>query len=136
MQTKQKTESIFISESRGLNTPLIDFNFDTGVLIMGEESMPEDVGKFYDPIVEQLEEFLKNPTEKIVFEMKMIYFNTGSSKVLMDIFSLLPEDRSKVVWYYDDNDMFEVGEEYYDLLDGKIPFSYESLPTTKRKKTA
>lgn len=99
------------------------------------ESKPEDVNIFYDPIINKLKFFLKKSTEKIVCEVNMPYFNSGSSKKLMDILELLPHDRAKVIWYYpeDDIEMKEVGEEYYDLLDGNIPFEYKSFEQSIKK---
>ncbi|MBQ5513471.1 MAG: SiaC family regulatory phosphoprotein, partial [Bacteroidales bacterium] len=60
-----------------------------------------------------------------------VYFNTASSKLLLDILmklEQLSEDGNDVLvrWYYpeDDEDMQEAGEEYSDIVD--VPF--EQVP--------
>jgi len=54
----------------------------------------------------------------------MIYFNTASSKLIMDILLKLEEmvedgANIKVEWYYqeDDEDMMEAGEEFSDIVE-------------------
>ncbi len=116
-------ENLFIPGSIK-ETPLIDFNFETGVLTMEGDSLPENAMVFYEPIIQNLKNFLQNPPEKVVFEMKMRYFNTASSKKLLDIFCLLPEDRSVIRWYYSDEDMQEAGQGYPFCMDKTIPFEF------------
>ena len=62
----------------------------------------------------------------------MIYFNTASSKMLLDILMKLEDmhkagKESLVKWYYpeDDEDMKEAGEEYADIVD--VPFEQISV---------
>ena len=68
-----------------------------------------------------------------MFTFKLVYFNTASSKLLLDVLMKLEEIHSDghevlVRWCYpeDDEDMRDAGEEYADIVD--IPFeqvSYE-----------
>ena len=60
--------------------------------------------------------------------IQLEYFNTSSSKCILDIFKkleLIYKKGSKVQinWYYeeDDEDMFEAGEDYQSIIN--IPFS-------------
>lgn len=108
-------------------TPSINFDFSIGVLTIGEESLPHNPKDFYDPIIENIKEYLSTAPKKVVFEMKMIYFNTASSKKLMDIFDLfLGYKKGKVLvrWYYSDKEMKEEGEEFAFILDNKLPFEF------------
>jgi hypothetical protein len=59
----------------------------------------------------------------MVWKFKLEYFNTASSKIILDILMKLEEINEKgtnviVQWHYDqkDNDMMEAGEEYKDLV--------------------
>ena len=96
--------------------------------------MPEDVTTFYDPILEWLEELAEEYSKKIVFEFKLEYFNTASSKLLLDVLMKLEDMHEEgkevlVKWYFpdDDEDMEEAGEEYADIVDVPIELvSYES----------
>ncbi len=60
-------------------------------------------------------------------DFKMVYFNTASSKMILDImmkFEEMYQDGKDVLirWFYpeDDEDMQEAGEEYADMVD--VPF--------------
>ncbi len=112
--------------------PEIDFNPDTGELLVGGKSNPEDVIGFYTPILEWLNEFIKNPPPNIMLNFKLVYYNTASSKLILEILKkmeLASEKGSEVLvrWYYDedDDDMEELGEDYADLVD----VAFEQIPT-------
>jgi len=90
-------------------------------------SLPEDVAAFYKPILEWIDNYTQSPNPKTIFCFKLIYFNTASSKMLLDILMKLEDLQSNgkevlVNWYYpdDDEDMKEAGEEYADIVD--VPF--------------
>jgi uncharacterized protein YkuJ len=59
----------------------------------------------------------------------MTYFNTASSKIILDILmrlETLHEDGKNITieWHYeeDDEDMQEAGEEYADIVE--VPFTF------------
>ncbi|MDC1068471.1 DUF1987 domain-containing protein [Candidatus Kapabacteria bacterium] len=114
--------------------PFINFNSETGNLLIGGESYPENAIEFYKEIQEWLVSYLSQNKEKqIVFNFKMVYFNTSSSKAILDILDILEKHHVKggkinVLWQYeqDDEDIQESGEEFADGLT--IPYeivSYE-----------
>lgn len=91
------------------------------------KSCPENVVEFYQPILDWLEEYKTNALDKTVFEFRLQYYNTASSKVLFVIMQKLEsifESGKEVLikWYYpeDDEALEEAGEEYDDLID--VPF--------------
>jgi SiaC family regulatory phosphoprotein len=92
-------------------------------------SLPEDVVTFYKPTLEWLTAYGENPNPEMNFDIKLEYFNTASSKLLLDILMKLDEiSEAKAIkitvnWHYDknDSDMEEAGEEYSELVG--IPFS-------------
>jgi len=109
------------------DTPTVILDSENEILEISGRSLPEDVGTFYDPILNWLDEYSQNANEKTVFNFKLVYFNTASSKLLLDILMKLEEMQEagkdvKVVWHYpeDDEDMQEAGEEYADIVD--VPF--------------
>lgn len=90
-------------------------------------SLPEDVSSFYGPILNWLAEYAKSPNPKTVFNFKLVYFNTASSKLILDILMKLEDLHKKgndvlVKWYFpeDDEDMQEAGNEYADIVE--VPF--------------
>ncbi len=109
------------------DTPHIILDPDNDFFEISGRSLPEDVTSFYEPVLTWLDEYAQNPNKKTVFTFKLVYFNTASSKLLLDILMKLEhmhEDGKSVLikWYYpeDDEDMQEAGEEYADIVD--VPF--------------
>jgi hypothetical protein len=95
------------------------------------KSLPEDVVDFYQPVLDWLEEYGKDPNPETRFTIKLIYFNTASSKLILDIlmiFETLVEEGHRVLirWLYPstDDDMQEAGREYEEMVD--VPFEFES----------
>ncbi len=108
-------------------TPAISFNADTGVIEIKGRSIPENSIEFYRPLVDWLEEYGGSPKEQTTVNIQLEYFNTSSSKCILDVFKKLEsikKQRNNVVinWYYeeDDEDMLEAGEDYESII--RIPF--------------
>ena len=73
-----------------ISTPYVKFDHETGSLFISGESFPENAGKFYEPILEWLKEYLKPEyTTDISFDIEMIYFNSSTSKIYMMIFDMM-----------------------------------------------
>lgn len=113
------------------DTPSVILDAENEIFEISGRSLPEDVTAFYDPIINWLDEYSSSPNAKTVFTFKLVYFNTASSKLLLDILMKLEqmhEDGKDVMvrWYYpeDDEDMQEAGEEYADIVD--VPFEQVS----------
>ena len=125
-------ETIKIQGTDDVPNVILDAN--NGIFQISGRSMPEDVTAFYDPLLEWLEELSEEYSKKVVFEFKLEYFNTASSKLLLDILMKLEEMHEEgkevlVKWYFpdDDEDMEEAGEEYADIVEVPIELiSYES----------
>ena len=108
-------------------TPAVVLDASTSTFEMKGKSLPEDVTAFYDPILDWLDAYAQNPNAQTDFRFEMAYFNTASSKMLLDIMMKLEEihedgNTVKIIWCYleDDEDMEEAGEEYSDIVE--VPF--------------
>ncbi len=91
------------------------------------KSLPEDVKEFYNPILDWIDAYVCEPNEETVVEFNMEYFNSASSKQILDIlekFSRVTEKGKNisVKWHFmqDDEDMEDAGESYADIVD--VPF--------------
>jgi hypothetical protein len=109
------------------DTPTVVLDAAEDVLEISGRSLPEDVSNFYGPILNWLSEYSKTPKPKTTFNFKLVYFNTASSKLILDILMKLEDLHKKgnevlVKWYYpeDDEDMQEAGNEYADIVE--VPF--------------
>jgi hypothetical protein len=105
-------------------TPEINFNHQTGVLIIKGKSFPENPLEFYRPILEWLDNYSQNPQKLTQMNIHFEYLNTSSSKWLYDLFKILKiiivkGNQVVVNWYYDedDEDMMETGEDFQDVID-------------------
>lgn len=107
-------------------TPKINFDPD-GNLEMYGRSIPEHSIQFYEPLFNWLDEYKKSPADKTEVNFTLEYFNTSSSKCILDLFRKLQEikDSGKEVvvnWHYeaDDDDMRETGEDYQAITGMKF----------------
>ena len=106
--------------------PNVKLDAINGIFEISGRSVITNVIAFYNPILNWLDEYLKSPNEKTCFKFKMDYFNTASSKCILDII-LKIEVISKISdvtirWHYqsNDDDMMEAGKEYADIVDVNI----------------
>jgi len=111
------------------DTPMITLSKEKGIFEISGKSMPEDVVFFYQPVLEWMDAYKADPLEKTVFDFKLIYFNTASSKLILDLLMYLEEIQEKgnevlVRWHSlkSDEDMHEAGEEYADMTDLKFEY--------------
>lgn len=109
-------------------TPSIKMNPETGIIEIKGRSIPENSIEFYKPVIEWLDEFsTKGTAPKMVVNVQLEYFNTSSSKCILDVFKKLEalnkeKNNITINWYYeeDDEDMLEAGEDYESIV--KVPF--------------
>ena len=113
------------------DTPTVTLDKENNIFEISGRSLPEDVVVFYKPILEWLDEYKNDPLDQTVFNFKLEYFNTASSKLLLDVLLKLEDIHNDghevlVKWHYpdDDEDMEEAGEEYSDIVE--VPF--EQVP--------
>ena len=109
------------------DTPGIRLDSANGIFEMSGRSLPEDVVKFYKPILDWLDEYAQSPNEQTVFDFKLSYFNTASSKIILDILLKLEGiyndgKNISIKWHFpsDDDDMKDAGDEYAEIVDVPI----------------
>ncbi|MFZ6001936.1 MAG: DUF1987 domain-containing protein [Bacteroidota bacterium] len=109
------------------DTPKIILNKQNGIFEISGRSLPEDSAEFYRPVLEWIAEYGKAPNASTEFTFKLEYFNTASSKLILDVLSALEDIKGmKILWYFheDDEDMEEAGEEFSELVE--IPFEFKT----------
>ncbi|MFO8236634.1 MAG: DUF1987 domain-containing protein [Bacteroidales bacterium] len=95
--------------------PSINFDYEKGICEIIGESYMEEAYKFYIPLIEWIKEFTENENRKLTLNIKLIYFNTSTTKCLLDIFELmkkykLKNKKTEINWYYDKDDPDMVDE--------------------------
>jgi len=117
---------IHIKAVRGIYiAPAVDFSATTGICSLEGESFLEETSNFYSPILDWLNDFVETKKD-IIFNIKLTYFNTSTSKWILNILHTLKyyaDNGGKVVvnWHYleDDIDMSEEIDDY--IMDSGIP---------------
>jgi hypothetical protein len=109
-------------------TPSIHFDKEKGTFSIGHRSLTDQPETVFKPVLEWLQEYSKNPNATTVLTVKLEYFNTATSRELLDIFKILEKiPGSKIVWQFveDDEDMEESGQELAELVT--VPFEFQAL---------
>jgi hypothetical protein len=98
--------------------PEVNFNFETGVCELAGESYMEDCYKFYLPLTDWLTEYCSQ-NKFLIFNFKLYYFNTQSSRMLLKIFEIMMGFKANggepsINWYYmrSDPDMIDEVEDF------------------------
>ena len=103
------------------SSPSLDFDPESGTFEIRGESYPENCQRFYGPMLQWLQDYLRQATRRVVLNMEILYFNSSTSKTFMDLFDLLDQEASlgrdvEVNWRFQaENDMAqECGEEFLE----------------------
>ena len=98
-------------------TPHVNFDPETGLLELKGRSIPEN----------WIDKYGRSATPKTALHVQLEYFNTSSSKCILDVFKKLEAIRAAgnevtVLWHYeaDDEDMLEAGEDSAGIIN--VPF--------------
>ncbi|RLD44464.1 MAG: nuclear pore complex subunit [Bacteroidetes bacterium] len=103
-------------------TPEINFDAASGILSLSGRSIPENTFEFFNPVLNWLDAYALEAPDKVVAKINLEYFNTSSSKYILEILKrlkgILKDGKDVLVqWYYeeDDEEMMETGEDYEDV---------------------
>ncbi len=102
------------------DTPKIILDKTNKIFEISGRSLPEDSAEFYQPVLDWLAAYANDPLPEMIFDFKLEYFNTASSKLILDVLTALEEiENTTIHWYFyeDDEDMEEAGEEFSELVD-------------------
>ncbi|MCP4349699.1 MAG: DUF1987 domain-containing protein [Desulfobacterales bacterium] len=107
------------------STPEILFDKKNNLLEVKGKSYPPDIGYYYNPLLVQVQEYLARMEDQLfTVNIELVYFNSSSSKLLMDFFDMLDEAAGRgkniaVNWIFheDDEDSMEFGEEFKDDIE-------------------
>ncbi len=109
-----------------INTPTVKFGTD-GRLLMEGRSLPEDVSKFYQPLIEWSAMLT---AEVVKMDINLEYINSASAKKILELLKVLDANNNIkefiVIWHYekDDEDVLENGQIFEELLR-KAVFRYQ-----------
>jgi len=122
------------------NSPAVELDLEKEIYFFKGESRPEDVSKFYGPVMQWFEDwggqlyyraqqFGKAQQHTVQFRFE--YFNSSSAKYIMDLILKINEINSSsehinigIEWAYDemDEDIEDAGREFEELTSVKFIF--------------
>ncbi len=108
-------------------TPGISLESGSGVIELYGRSIPENAISVYRPVMDWLDNYLVEPKKETTLNFKVEFFNTSSSKFILQILKKLDELNKqgfavKVNWYYNDEDILDLAQDYQELVG--LPFSF------------
>ena len=112
------------------HSPYFIIDKERGFILLKGKSTLTNTRDFYKPIIDEINDYVDNNPVNTRMIVDLEYFNTSSSKLILEIFLALKklminEIPIVVEWYYeeDDEDMYESGTDYNEILR-KVPFIF------------
>lgn len=109
-------------------TPEIILDKRSNTFTFKGKSLPENPIEFYDPVLQWFDSYSSDPNAETNVNFTMMYFNTSSSKIILNIMKqleVIKKSGHKVAinWVFkeDDEEMLEAGEIYAERIN--IPFN-------------
>ena len=125
-------EPLFLPRSK--NNPEINLDKEKNIFKILGRSIVEDPNKFYMPIYEWIDEYVKNPNPETEFYFDLEYFNSSSARQIMKLIILLENiqetnNKVKVIWLFEEGDEMseERGEEIKVI--SKLEFEIREYPS-------
>lgn len=126
METVTKELKSLIIEATP-KTPQIDLNNLTGDLIFSGKSIPENPAKVYEPVLNWVNEYIKNARSTTNIRFNLEYFNTSSSlwiaKIIKSLTRMNEPDHVVIAHLYLPVDEYDEMIEFDDIRDAFFPIS-------------
>lgn len=113
------------------NSPEIVLTPDGAIKIRGR-SIHENSIDFFKPVVEWLNEYVKEPADVTCIDINLEYFNSASAKIIVNLLQKISYVQLKnkkfiINWYYEegDEDILERGEYFSSVLN--MPFNFTRI---------
>ncbi len=122
-------EDLIIEGEKGTYlSPDVHFSAETGICEIKGESYQEETFEFFNKLSAWLSEYTEKVKRPIVFNFKLSYFNTSSSRAILDMLAILKKYKKaggqvEVNWYYleSDDNMLEEAEDFQ--ADSELAFN-------------
>jgi len=109
------------------DTPEVWLDIDKAVFLIAGRSLPEDTVTFFQPVLDWIKAYSTDPNPQTEFTFKLDYFNTASSKLILDLLLALRNIKGiKILWYSqeDDEEIESAGQEFAEQVT--IPFEFRT----------
>ena len=106
------------------DTPKVALDRNSGKFSFSGRSLPQNPKEFYNPILNWISAYSKQPQKETHLVFNMDYFNTASSKMILEVIEAVklsesPESKLKIDWHYfeDDEEMYDTGKEFAEMTN-------------------
>ncbi|HLW29656.1 MAG TPA: DUF1987 domain-containing protein [Brumimicrobium sp.] len=124
-----------LEKSASADTPYINFNAESGSMLIQGRAIPQNAEEFWAPILKWFYAYSSSPHSKTILVFNMEYFNNSTSKqflFLLDKMNDLYENGHDVVviWKYakEDIEMKEAGFDFSCVVN--VPFEFSISDVT------
>ena len=125
-------ENLLLYPDSVSKAPVIDFKVSGELSITGR-SITENIAEYFKPVLAWIGGLMDSPPAKIMLTIKLEYFNSKSSRIILQILKMLEQlyiqDKSNVQvnWLYEEDDInvYESGNDYKSIVS--MPFKLCSL---------
>ena len=108
----------------------LELECSPGYFKLSGNSILSDPRKFFQPIVEWVEEYVQNPENLTTIDLKLEYVDTASVQSVFDIMRIFKplqdKDKEVVVNFYfefDDPELLELGE----IMEGRLGIKFNFI---------
>jgi hypothetical protein len=119
-------------------SPEVVLDSQNSIFHIKGKAISADAKEFFEPLLNWFDNYALSPNESTEFKFDIEYFNISTSKMILFVLYKLNDlykagNNVKVIWYYrdEDDDMFEVGEDYAFMVD--VPFIFQPIHETSKQ---
>lgn len=113
--------------------PIVILDSEKGQFEIKGKAIPENAWELFSPILAWMDRYVKSPRERTEFVFHLEYFNTTSSKYILEICQKLEwlylqtNTAVRIIWKYDegDSDVEDAGMDYRNIL--KVPMEIQEV---------
>ncbi len=119
----KELKNMFVEQTD--KTPLVDFNYMSGELILSGRSIPINAPRIFEPILDWINEYVKNPRQTTNLRLNLEYFNTASSiwlaKIVKSLTSISKPECVLILHVYfsieDFDDIDDIKDDLSPIID-------------------
>ncbi len=119
----KELKNMFVEQTD--KTPLVDFNYMSGELILAGRSIPINAPRIFEPLIDWINEYIKNPRQTTNLRLNLEYFNTASSiwlaKIVKSLASISKPECVLILHVYfsieDFDDIDDIKDDLSPIID-------------------
>ena len=117
-------ESLFLDATN--KHPEVKLDAKEGLVSFSGRSITENAKKFYQPIIEWIDDFFNQTDLSLTVNLEFEYVNSSSVVWILKLLKRVERESIKgrtvaINWFYDDEDIYDAGEDIMSIFNA--PFN-------------